>query len=68
MQNDLREGSGKLLSYLAHNTAAVQSRLRLWFILAGLQTVVLQQLGPDAAPSTLEALATLEHLQSLDMP
>jgi hypothetical protein len=37
-------------------------------ILAGLHTVTLQQLGPDTAPSTLEALATLEHLRSLDTP
>ena len=28
----------------------------------------IEQLGPDAAPLTLEALATLKHLQSLDMP
>jgi hypothetical protein len=33
-----------------------------------LQTVVLQRLGPDNASSTLEALATLQGLRSLDMP
>jgi hypothetical protein len=35
---------------------------------AGLQHVRLQALQPDTAASTLEALTTLEHLRSLDMP
>ena len=35
---------------------------------AGLHTVKLQQLHPDAAGSTLEALSALQNLRSLDMP
>jgi hypothetical protein len=35
---------------------------------AGLHTVKLQQLHPDAAGSTLEALSALHNLRSLDMP
>lgn len=37
-------------------------------LLAGLQAVRLQEVSPTTAASTLEALATLKHLRSLDMP
>jgi hypothetical protein len=54
---------------ILHRTPlAFPSHLPLCNILAGLQTVVLQQLEPDAAPSTLEALATLKHVRNLDAP
>ena len=35
---------------------------------AGLHTVKLQQLHPDATVATVEALATLQSLRTLDMP
>jgi hypothetical protein len=35
---------------------------------AGLYTVKLQQLHPEASVATLEALAALHHLRSLDLP
>ena len=35
---------------------------------AGLHTVTLQQLHPDATVATVEALATLQSLRTLDMP
>lgn len=36
--------------------------------IAGLQTIKLQQLHPHATVATVEALATLQSLRTLDMP
>ena len=57
-----------LSAHLMYKAAADQHRPAGLLHSAGLHTVKLQQLHPEASVPVLKALAALQHLRTLDLP